>query len=189
MLTGVPFYIGELLIMMKACTRCKFPTPLYEFSLSKNHKDGHLYVCKRCDKRRVTKSYNENKEKRLSKMKEWRDNHIDQHRSSAREWCRNNPEKVKINKLWNRYKLRPTDYQSLIDSQGNKCKICLIDFSYDNKNLIPHVDHDHKCCSNGNSCGKCVRGLLCGKCNTIIGVANDNVNILKSSIEYLTGGV
>ena len=32
-----------------------------------------------------------------------------------------------------------------------------------------HVDHDHSCCTGEKSCGKCVRGILCLKCNTQIG--------------------
>jgi hypothetical protein len=29
-----------------------------------------------------------------------------------------------------------------------------------------HVDHDHACCPGENTCGQCVRGLLCNFCNT-----------------------
>ena len=28
-----------------------------------------------------------------------------------------------------------------------------------------HVDHDRLCCEGNTSCGKCIRGLLCRKCN------------------------
>ncbi|MDL5351098.1 endonuclease VII domain-containing protein [Microbacterium sp. zg-YB36] len=49
-----------------------------------------------------------------------------------------------------------------------------------------HVDHDHACCpTRGTSCGKCVRGLLCKDCNTLLGHARDSTAILGAAITYL----
>ena len=39
------------------------------------------------------------------------------------------------------------------------------------------VDHDHT--------GNFVRGILCTKCNTLLGMANDNIEILENAIKYL----
>lgn len=48
------------------------------------------------------------------------------------------------------------------------------------------VDHDHTCCPDaGKSCGKCVRGPLCGRCNWILGQIEDDRSILASAIAYL----
>lgn len=47
------------------------------------------------------------------------------------------------------------------------------------------VDHDHSCCPGERSCGKCVRGLLDQKCNTMIGMARDNVATLTRAQIYL----
>lgn len=47
------------------------------------------------------------------------------------------------------------------------------------------IDHDHKCCPGNKSCGKCVRELICGGCNTMLGLANDDVETLKSAIAYI----
>lgn len=48
------------------------------------------------------------------------------------------------------------------------------------------VDHDHNCCPGSDkSCGKCVRGLLCKKCNTGIGMLGDSVEGLEQAVQYL----
>lgn len=47
-----------------------------------------------------------------------------------------------------------------------------------------HIDHDHSCCTKG-SCGKCVRGVLCHKCNTALGLLGDDVTRMSKAIGYL----
>lgn len=48
-----------------------------------------------------------------------------------------------------------------------------------------HVDHDHSCCPQSGSCGACVRGLLCGKCNAGLGFFRDSTKFLESAVRYL----
>jgi hypothetical protein len=55
------------------------------------------------------------------------------------------------------------------------------------------IDHDHDCCAATPgaaawSCGKCIRGILCRQCNTLLGQARDNPAILQAAIAYLAGG-
>lgn len=55
------------------------------------------------------------------------------------------------------------DIFRLFEFQGFKCALCPIRHEGDNG---LHLDHDHKCCpKKGESCGKCIRGLLCWGCN------------------------
>lgn len=80
--------------------------------------------------------------------------------------------------LWRFYKLSLNDFNLLSSSQGNSCKIC----KTPQKELVGKktrlcVDHCH-------TTGK-IRGLLCEKCNTMLGMAKDSILTLQSAIEYL----
>jgi Recombination endonuclease VII len=48
-----------------------------------------------------------------------------------------------------------------------------------------HIDHDHACCGAGRSCGKCVRGLLCSRCNTALGLLEDDAARVAAALAYL----
>lgn len=85
-----------------------------------------------------------------------------------------------------RYKLNPKNYDNMLNEQKGKCKICGNKF-VGSKDI--HVDHDHNCCSGRESCGKCIRGLLCERCNLMLGYAGDNIEILKNAIKYLNSQV
>lgn len=48
-----------------------------------------------------------------------------------------------------------------------------------------HVDHDHSCCPGQQSCGLCIRGVLCGGCNRGIGFFSDSPDRLRAAALYL----
>lgn len=75
------------------------------------------------------------------------------------------------------YKLSPLQ---LIMAYEQGCALC-------NQKDNLHIDHDHKCCpTHRNTCGECIRGVLCGSCNTGLGHLKDNVDILRAAILYLS---
>lgn len=74
----------------------------------------------------------------------------------------------------NKYKLSAEEYYSLFQKQNNSCAVCGVLFDNHNRAF---VDHSH---STG-----AVRGLLCIKCNSLLGMANDDIKILHKAIEYL----
>lgn len=77
------------------------------------------------------------------------------------------------------YNLTPDQYQALVDFSGGLCYGC-----WRNKGRC--VDHDHKCCPGKVSCGKCVRGLLCGPCNKgVLGHLRDEVRSLMRLVDYI----
>lgn len=74
-------------------------------------------------------------------------------------------------------------YAILYAFQGGKCSLCLRATGL-SKNLA--IDHDHSCCPGPASCGKCVRGLVCGPCNSVFSQARDSVDFFSRAIDYLT---
>ena len=48
------------------------------------------------------------------------------------------------------------------------------------------IDHDHNCCpESGKSCGKCVRGWLCGPCNRALGMLQEDPRRIEGLLDYL----
>jgi hypothetical protein len=72
---------------------------------------------------------------------------------------------------------------AMMERQGGRCAICLCDISAWGRDV--HIDHDHACCPTAGSCGECIRGLLCRKCNYIVGHSGDNPQLLVAAAEYL----
>jgi DNA-directed RNA polymerase subunit RPC12/RpoP len=83
-----------------------------------------------------------------------------------------------------KYNLTAERYEQLVERQKGVCAVC---GTNDPGGAVArwHVDHDHACCPSGNSCGKCIRGLLCSRCNTGIGLLGDTPESLAKALEYL----
>jgi 5-methylcytosine-specific restriction endonuclease McrA len=72
------------------------------------------------------------------------------------------------------YQLNKEDYLELLKQQEYKCALCGNKFK---NNKDTQIDHKH-----GTSI---IRGLLCFKCNALLGLANENPVILNLAIKYL----
>ncbi len=98
-----------------------------------------------------------------------------------RNYYRKDPQAGMDRNLYARFKLRRSEYNNLVSEQGNKCAICFKPETYINRKLnSPNplsIDHDHKT-------GR-IRELLCQKCNAILGMSNDSIEILQEAINYL----
>lgn len=84
-------------------------------------------------------------------------------------------------RLKNEYGLTLEDYEQMLKIQGGVCAICKepetnID-KRTNKLKVLSVDHHHE--------SKRVRGLLCTKCNTGLGMFRDDSQLLLLAAEYL----
>ena len=96
------------------------------------------------------------------------------------------------------YGMTEDSYRVLWDKQNGYCAVCsirLISRLDDSRpiysgrggpsNAVARVDHDHACCPGNKSCGKCVRGLLCGDCNNCLGKFQDSEKTLLNAVRYL----
>jgi hypothetical protein len=81
------------------------------------------------------------------------------------------------------YNLTLDQYDEMLLAQGGLCVICK---GVNANGSWLSVDHDHACCpKKGESCGRCVRALLCGNCNLMIGQSGDSAERLRASADYL----
>lgn len=67
-----------------------------------------------------------------------------------------------------RFSLDPDERAALKAFQGGVCPICGRGLDQDQYGRwrLTAIDHDHACCDSRTSCGKCVRGITCGWCNS-----------------------
>ena len=75
------------------------------------------------------------------------------------------------------YKMTVVEYDQLVIIQASACAICRRPPT--GKSLF--IDHDHRS-------GR-VRGLVCHRCNIMLGVAQDNATVLRNAATYLDGVV
>ena len=100
------------------------------------------------------------------------------HRTQNNEWKAKNPDKVRDSQLRSYYGIGLADYVRMLDAQNGVCAICQAP-PLPNRNL--DVDHDH-------DTGQ-IRGLLCNRCNKILGQAEDSAELLRLMADYLHNGV
>jgi len=124
----------------------------------------------------IKKWFEENREQKLAYMKQYREKNKEKIQQQNRDWKRANPIASRKQTL-KVYGLTVDGYNKMFSKQKGCCAICL-KHQTDLKETL-HVDHCHET-------GK-IRGLLCFRCNSMLGKCGDNTEILKSAIEYLKG--
>lgn len=83
--------------------------------------------------------------------------------------------------MWRGYRITPEEINSRLRVTDG-CAIC---HTWDSGGRRWHVDHDHSCCPGIRSCGECVRGILCGTCNSGIGMLGDDPVRVRNAVKYL----
>ena len=93
-----------------------------------------------------------------------------------------NPDAWWAPRMLSKFGITADRYAELVAGQRGACAICK---RPDPRGFRLSVDHDHVCCPGKKSCGKCVRGLLCGNCNAAIGLLQDDPDMLEQAAQYL----
>lgn len=150
---------------MKKCSKCGEEKPETEFYkatyIRQNGLRGLKNQCKECERERAAKWNQDNNKIR-----------------NARE--RKNRQR-RPQQLW-KFGLTEKEYRDLIGFQNNTCAICGQKETSTWRGTIRRlgVDHNHQT-------GQ-IRGLLCARCNAMLGLAQDSISVLEAAIKYLKYG-
>lgn len=149
--------------------RCEEIKPADEFYPCKRY--GLSSYCRPCQKGRAAEAYRRNPERAKVSAKKWE--------AKAK---RENPYFYRDRNIRVRFKLTPEQWDLKFAAQGGVCAICV---EPPQEGVRLAVDHDHACCPGKYSCGKCVRALLCNKCNWFLGACDDDLDRLAAAVRYL----
>lgn len=140
----------------KSCARCGESKPLEEFHKRATAKYGRGSYCYPCAREQSSEA-----SRRIK---------ADPDRRLAREeYLRVYRRRTHLARF---YGMTEQEYDAMLLQQGGCCAVC---------SRVPAdrlaVDHDH--------ITGAIRGLLCTQCNTLLGMANDDVDRLMAAAAYL----
>lgn len=199
----------------KTCCSCNIEKPLDQFNKSKGGLTGACKTClaerarqqylKNREKRlaqakanyqenaEAKKAYNKEYEKKAREAdlegfrakktaaqrarREAQPEEVKEYNRQKMRKYRKDPDKAMKSWLKHGYDLTVEQFRAMEAAQGNRCKICGTTPEQAGISRL-FVDHCH-------ATGK-VRGLLCNLCNSMLGKAKDQVEILQKAIAYLT---
>ena len=194
---------------VKRCPRCGETKEREEFPITNKATGKRHSYCKPCHAAWEREWRSRNPQRAKAYKRKWetanREKHLAYRRQRdrgrdgqrAREWRRENPDRLRQYAATNRavriagredyYKYRVTadDLARIREIQRDSCAICgaPLDDDRTGRNRRWVIDHDHSCCPPGRSCGGCVRGVLCQRCNPLLGWFETHYDSIMS---YLT---
>ena len=161
----------------KKCTKCGDEKPLKLFSLDRRKSDGRCSWCPQCVKdhyeehkveiaERMARHYKANRAKILARSNRYYKTPAGRRRS-------------RDNQLRRAYGITLADYERIYEAQRGLCRICrkpeTVKLRRKGQDLC--VDHCHET-------GR-IRGLLCRRCNRVLGLCKDDPKVFRAMIRYL----
>jgi hypothetical protein len=146
---------------VEQCSRCRQEKPYNQFNYSKHRSNGLSSLCKDCDRERKNEQ---------SRRKYW-------------DMTEEERQEYKRKKNLRKFRLTPEEYNRIFQEQSGRCAICKKEETalqpIKNKQGIKNLCVDH--CHKTNK----FRALLCTRCNTGIGMFEENIETMKAAIQYL----
>lgn len=120
-----------------------------------------------------------NPDKAKQTFSRWQKRNRDKLNEYQRAWRKKNLDKCRNHEMTKRYGITLDQYNDMLQMQDNTCAVCKQpEITVRRGAVIPlAVDHDH-------ATGK-VRALLCRGCNTAIGCAGENPEVLRQLATYV----
>lgn len=177
----------------RACSICQVHKPAQDFPRSRQTKTGLHPQCKACraakrkaDPDRKAKdraSYERNRERILQRAKDKYAADPEPHRAASRKNYTDGGGRDRY--MRRTFGISEAEYEVRFQAQGGLCAICgKAESNRDHRTGAIRalaVDHDHA--------SGVVRGLLCRKCNTAIGLLGDTAESVGAAVRYLRGEV
>lgn len=151
----------------KSCGKCGASKPLCDFYKSNQVAKSW---CKSCAKEYQKDLYQKDPQRAIKRAKKWREKYAEKVAVRRKE----NRAEAYLYELERKYGLNQEDAHKLLRDQGNKCEICKVNFD---ENAKRNLDHCH-------ATGK-IRGFLCRRCNSVLGLVNDDSTLLGNCIRYI----
>jgi hypothetical protein len=158
------------------CPGCEQWVPRSGFAVNKASRSGLQTYCRPCSAERQRKYKEANREAISERRRALYAANAEELRRKRREYAKAKPEiAAKSSRkllLRKKYGLTEEMFEAMVKAQGGCCAICEQQFDRQ-----PHVDHCH---ATGPT-----RALLCSKCNTALGLFDDDPSRMEAAIAYV----
>lgn len=159
----------------KRCGRCGETKPLSEFAINPSKHDGRGSCCRPCHRAYAREWAARGGKKPPTEEQVRKKRERDRERYRADRGVR---EKARAGNRRRKYGVTQAQVDAMYDAQGGLCGICRSPQLPSERPFA--VDHDHET-------GR-VRGLLCGRCNSGLGLFREDGFLLQRAIAYVTLG-